>query len=689
VARQATNSGAAVSAAYPSSVYTLREIKSGSRQHLAGYTPLTEGGTVPNGAAAIPYTVELDQGIQQSGTLTIVSDGDTLAAVPYVQTPGANEAAVDYDLGWIKFPSSRAGETYSITYPPAGSRLNPGLINTIQKEIIATQTELDVVKVDIAALEAIPIVNPEYVYHVSPTGTAYSTVTAALAAATNAAVDKVILIHPGTYNESFTVTVAKTHLVGTDRFACAISDAVDSDDWTGFPSAVVDVQASNVTIQNLTITNTETVNNPMAAVRVGYHGSEPAITGFRAHNCDLNGSQDTIWMQDNVQGGVVENCRIIGTIDAGSNSGDNNTFKNCYVNSTDGGAAFWCGPKSPGGAQSSTNIINCTVGECGYAFIISNSVVTFVGNVYEQQTMTLASAPTTVAMYETPIGTPVNTSSDVFYANNAGFVLPTVLNSGAVNARPITQLVDGTAGESFLLNTDDAAPAGLFWTTDGVEVAQYDGADFLPAPVSAKSFTASGAEGFTGSGANLTNLPAAQLTGTVADARLSSNVPLKNAANTYTGVQTFSGATSQYVTGHLVQVGGASRVQYTTNATIIYSTASGAVQLQHNGAQTLLSNSSGVTLGASGTAISRYISATAALDFASIAANSIGTLTVTATGAAAGDSVHLGPPAAIEAGLMWSAFVSAADTVTIRLHNTTGSAIDPASATWRVSVIKH
>ncbi|GII87066.1 hypothetical protein Ssi03_50560 [Sphaerisporangium siamense] len=80
------------------------------------------------------------------------------------------------------------------------------------------------------------------------------------------------------------------------------------------------------------------------------------------------------------------------------------------------------------------------------------------------------------------------------------------------------------------------------------------------------------------------------------------------------------------------------------------------------------------------------LTATATLDFASISAGAIGTHTVTVTGAAAGDKVALGPPAAIEAGLIWCAYVSAANTVTIRLLNTTGGAVDPASASWKVAV---
>lgn len=81
------------------------------------------------------------------------------------------------------------------------------------------------------------------------------------------------------------------------------------------------------------------------------------------------------------------------------------------------------------------------------------------------------------------------------------------------------------------------------------------------------------------------------------------------------------------------------------------------------------------------------LSNVATLDFGSIAAGDIESLTVTVTGAQIGNTVALGPPATIEAGLMWAAFVSATDTVTVRLHNTTASPVDPASAAWKVSVI--
>lgn len=81
---------------------------------------------------------------------------------------------------------------------------------------------------------------------------------------------------------------------------------------------------------------------------------------------------------------------------------------------------------------------------------------------------------------------------------------------------------------------------------------------------------------------------------------------------------------------------------------------------------------------------------TAALDFPLVAANG-GTqdLTVTLEGVRAADVapvVKLGIPTGMNAGLVFHAWVSADDTVTVRCTNTTAGAINPASATFRVVV---
>lgn len=84
----------------------------------------------------------------------------------------------------------------------------------------------------------------------------------------------------------------------------------------------------------------------------------------------------------------------------------------------------------------------------------------------------------------------------------------------------------------------------------------------------------------------------------------------------------------------------------------------------------------------------RDLTNTATLDFPSIAANSSQSLTITVTGAVTGDVVALAPPAAIAAGLIWGGYVSAANTVTIRLANLTASAIDPVSQSWTARILR-
>lgn len=78
--------------------------------------------------------------------------------------------------------------------------------------------------------------------------------------------------------------------------------------------------------------------------------------------------------------------------------------------------------------------------------------------------------------------------------------------------------------------------------------------------------------------------------------------------------------------------------------------------------------------------------ASAALDFAAIAAAASADLTIALPGAVVGDTVELGLPAAPTAGLIFQAFVSAANTVTVRATNITAGAVDAALATYSVSI---
>ena len=78
---------------------------------------------------------------------------------------------------------------------------------------------------------------------------------------------------------------------------------------------------------------------------------------------------------------------------------------------------------------------------------------------------------------------------------------------------------------------------------------------------------------------------------------------------------------------------------------------------------------------------------TATLDPVSLADGAGVTLTITVTGAALGDFAEFAAPYSLQ-GITTTAFVSAADTVSIRLQNETTSTIDLASGTWKARVTK-
>jgi hypothetical protein len=94
----------------------------------------------------------------------------------------------------------------------------------------------------------------------------------------------------------------------------------------------------------------------------------------------------------------------------------------------------------------------------------------------------------------------------------------------------------------------------------------------------------------------------------------------------------------------------------------------------------------GIVVGA-GTLLKKVLSATATLDFGSTAAQSSADLTISVTGAVVGDAVAIGLPAAPNASTSFTGWVSAADTVKVRFNNHSAAAVDPASGTYRATVL--
>jgi hypothetical protein len=68
---------------------------------------------------------------------------------------------------------------------------------------------------------------------------------------------------------------------------------------------------------------------------------------------------------------------------------------------------------------------------------------------------------------------------------------------------------------------------------------------------------------------------------------------------------------------------------------------------------------------------------------AAITAGAEADVDVTITGASLGDAIVIAPrDAAAETGLMWNAWVSAANTVTIRMTNASGSTLTGSTSNW-------
>lgn len=93
------------------------------------------------------------------------------------------------------------------------------------------------------------------------------------------------------------------------------------------------------------------------------------------------------------------------------------------------------------------------------------------------------------------------------------------------------------------------------------------------------------------------------------------------------------------------------------------------------------------TLSLGGAVVLDILSATATLDF-DLTAVDYHDLTITVTGAAANDSVIVAPPNGSTTDVTYSGWVSAADTITVRAVRKTGTTPNPASGTFRATVIK-
>jgi hypothetical protein len=133
------------------------------------------------------------------------------------------------------------------------------------------------------------------------------------------------------------------------------------------------------------------------------------------------------------------------------------------------------------------------------------------------------------------------------------------------------------------------------------------------------------------------------------------------------------------------QVGGSTRFNVDNSGNVF---TNGTLDLG-NASDTTIARASAGVVTIEGNTVSTRLTNTATLDFPSVSAQSQASLTMTVTGAVTGDAVALGvPTAAVTNGIDYTAWVSAADTVTVRAANYSAGPLDPASGTFRATIIR-
>ena len=97
---------------------------------------------------------------------------------------------------------------------------------------------------------------------------------------------------------------------------------------------------------------------------------------------------------------------------------------------------------------------------------------------------------------------------------------------------------------------------------------------------------------------------------------------------------------------------------------------------------------SGLNVGTGGSDIYKIVSGTVSADPGNIDANTRGSVNVTVTGVNTSDRIFLNPPSGLNSGLLYCGCdVTASNTLTIYLYNTTGGAINDGAQTWKYTYL--
>ena len=127
----------------------------------------------------------------------------------------------------------------------------------------------------------------------------------------------------------------------------------------------------------------------------------------------------------------------------------------------------------------------------------------------------------------------------------------------------------------------------------------------------------------------------------------------------------------------------------TNNTTRINVLATGEVGIGSVSPTAKLDVDGTTKFGTNGTIINEIIKVSLNGDIGSVNSLSEGNLSLTVTNAALNSTVYVSPAGGLPAGLLISyAYVSAANTVSIKFYNASGSAINPAARDFHITVIR-
>lgn len=101
-----------------------------------------------------------------------------------------------------------------------------------------------------------------------------------------------------------------------------------------------------------------------------------------------------------------------------------------------------------------------------------------------------------------------------------------------------------------------------------------------------------------------------------------------------------------------------------------------------------LYDSKGFTIGGSGTPLALLNAGTVSIDPPSIGANTQGSASATISGALTTDLIFVKPPQLATGLVFVGAAITAANTLTVYLHNVTAAAIDDTAKTWHFLLLR-